>query len=214
GGRAADRAAARPLTRWHAAGPRRLPRQRPTPPRHRTPVRRTPRRSRPLEFYRRFIGLARATEAAHGVPALFTLAQSAVETGWGAKAPGNMMFGVKASRTDPPERRQLLRTTEVLQTPNARFPEVISVTPRPDGRYAYVVRDWFRKYDSPEESFRDHALLLRRRYSSAFAFAPDPYGFAREVTRKGYATEPDYHEQLRGAIRMLERIQARFPRPA
>jgi len=25
---------------------------------------------------------------------------------------------------------------------------VISVTPRPDGRYDYAVRDWFRKYDS------------------------------------------------------------------
>lgn len=162
----------------------------------------------PRAFYRRYIAFARATEAADGVPALFTLAQSAVETGWGASAPGNMMFGVKAKPSDPPEHRQLLRTREVLKTPNARFPEVISVTPRPDGRYDYVVRDWFRKYDSPEDSFRDHALLLKRRFASAFTFAPDPYGFAKEVARKGYATAPNYFQALSAAISTLKRIQA------
>lgn len=205
----ADPAADLPLTGRSSAGPRKPAQRHPAPPGRRgAPARPTRPGGRQAEFYRRFIGYARATEAAHGVPALFTLAQSGVETGWGASAPGNMMFGVKASSTDPPERRQLLRTREVLKTPNARFPEVISVTPRPDGRYDYVVRDWFRKYDSPEDSFRDHALLLRRRYSSAFAFAPDAYRFAREVARKGYATAPNYYEALRVAIQALERIQA------
>jgi hypothetical protein len=162
----------------------------------------------PRAFYRQYIAFAKATEAAYGVPALFTLAQSAVETGWGASAPGNMMFGVKAKPSDPPEHRQLLRTREVLKTPNAHFPEVISVTPRPDAQYDYVVRDWFRKYDSPEDSFRDHALLLKRRFASAFTYAPDPYGFAKEVARKGYATAPNYFQALSAAISTLKRIQA------
>jgi hypothetical protein len=198
----ADAAADLPLTRGPSRPSGRAGASGRAGPSHR------PGRLSPRAFYRRYIASARATEAAHGVPALFTLAQSAVETGWGAHAPGNMMFGVKARPTDPPERRQLLRTREVLKTPNARFPEVISVTPRPDGRYDYVVRDWFRRYRSPEESFRDHALLLRRRYASAFAYAPDPYGFAKEVARKGYATAPGYYRALSAAISMLRRIQA------
>ncbi len=36
--------------------------------------------------------------AALGVPAVAVLAQSALETGWGASAPGNNLFGIKAGR--------------------------------------------------------------------------------------------------------------------
>ncbi len=56
------------------------------------------------------------------------IAQAALESGWGKSAPGNMFFGVKASKTTPENKKQLLATVEVLsdEKQGYRFPEVIS----------------------------------------------------------------------------------------
>ncbi len=158
------------------------------------------------DFHRRYRPFAEAGEAQLGVPVLVTLAQAALESDWGRSAPGNNFFGVKAKATDPEETRQLLRTREVLRRPDAVFPEVISVTPRPDGRYEYVVRDWFRTYPSPQESFTHHARFLRDNpsYRAAFDHTGDPYAFAREVAAAGYATDPRYADALTARMRQIE----------
>nr|WP_216586510.1 glucosaminidase domain-containing protein [Bacteroides coprosuis] len=101
------------------------------------------------EFVEAYKPFAKETEAKTGINANFILAQSALETGWGKSAPGNMMFGVKASKNTPEDKKQLITTREVLSRPNYKFPEVISVTKRADGKYTYKVKDWFRKYDTP-----------------------------------------------------------------
>ena len=142
------------------------------------------------------------------MPGLVTLAQAAVESGWGARAAGNNFFGIKARASDAPGTRQLWRTREVLSRPDVRsFPEVVSVTPRPDGRYDYVVRDWFRVFPSPELAFVGHGEFLRRnkRYSPAFGFATDPYRFAAEVAKAGFATDPSYGKTVQSVMRLLER---------
>jgi flagellum-specific peptidoglycan hydrolase FlgJ len=138
------------------------------------------------------------------VPVLVTLGQAALESNWGRSAPGNNFFGIRARESDPPETRQLLRTREVLSRPDVQFPEVISVTPRPDGRHDYVVRAWFRAYPSPAEAFEAHGRFLRdnHRYAAAFEHLDDPYAFARAVADAGYATAPNYYEIL--AVRMRE----------
>jgi flagellum-specific peptidoglycan hydrolase FlgJ len=151
---------------------------------------------------------AKASEAKTGVPGLVTLAQAAVESGWGARAAGNNFFGIKAKASDAEGTRQLWRTREVLSRPDVRtFPEVISVKPRPDGRYDYVVRDWFRVFPSPELAFVGHGEFLRRnkRYAPAFGFGSDPYRFAAEVARAGYATDPSYTKVVHSVMRLLER---------
>ena len=51
----------------------------------------------PKEFIKTYKPYALETERKTGISHLFILAQSALETGWGNSAPGNMMFGVKAS---------------------------------------------------------------------------------------------------------------------
>lgn len=76
-----------------------------------------------VEKYKEF---ALATEQKTGIKAVFTLAQAGLESGWGKSAPGNMFFGVKATKSTPKDKRQLLRTTEVLSSPNVAFPEIIS----------------------------------------------------------------------------------------
>ena len=162
----------------------------------------------PKEFITKHLPYALESERKTGISALFILAQSALETGWGQHAPGNMMFGVKATVSTPPENRQLVQTTEILSTDKAKFPVIISIEKRPDGKFKYTVKDWFRKYDSPEESFTDHAnfFFRNKRYAKALEVKADPYKFAEEVAKAGYATEPTYAERLKGVIRTIERI--------
>ena len=162
----------------------------------------------PKEFVNKYKAFALQTEAKTGISAKFILAQSALETGWGKSAPGNMMFGVKAKRDTPSNRRQLVVTREVMSYPNdTSFPEIISVTKRSDGKYTYVVKDWFMKYDTPEESFTDHAEFFLRnpRYAKALEKRDHPYLFADGVAQAGYATDPNYAATLKNVIKTIER---------
>ena len=69
------------------------------------------------------------------------------------------------------------------------------------------MKDWFRKYKSPEGSFRDHARLFlkSKRYTKARKAGGDPYAFFREIAEAGYATSPVYFEILSKVARMIER---------
>ncbi|HEV2865889.1 MAG TPA: DUF2272 domain-containing protein [Allosphingosinicella sp.] len=149
---------------------------------------------------------AKSSAASSGVPALVTLGQAALESGWGKSAPRFNFFGIKAKASDPEASRQLLRTREVLAHANRKFPEIISITKRPDGKYDYVVRDWFRAYPDATAGFLAHGEFLARnkRYAKAFAVADDPYAFATEVAKAGYATAPNYAQALTAVMRKIE----------
>lgn len=159
----------------------------------------------PKEFVKAYLPYAKQTEQKTGIDARFTLAQAALESGWGASAPGNMFFGVKASKNTPENQKQLIRTREILSSPNVKFPVVISVTPK-NGKYEYIVKDWFRKYDSPEQSFTDHAnfFFANKRYAQALTVRNDPNAFADAIAKAGYATDPNYARTLRTMIKMIE----------
>lgn len=158
--------------------------------------------------YRRF---AEQSQEKTGIDARFTLAQAALESGWGRSAPGNMFFGVKANpATVSANKRQLLLTSEVMsdEHQSARFPKVVSITKRPDGKFLYRVWDWFRKYDTPEECFTDHAALFHnnKRYAKALEVRHDPYLFAAEIAEAGYATAPDYAKTLHRMINQINEL--------
>ena len=165
----------------------------------------------PKDFIKQYKPFALETERKTGISHLFILAQAALETGWAKSVPGNMFFGVKASKDTPANKKQLLNTTEVLSSPTppkeGLFVEVISVKRLSGGKWLYRVKDWFRKYDSPEECFTDHAQFFfkNKRYTKALEVKADPYKFAEEVAKAGYATAPDYAEQLKAVIRTIER---------
>ena len=61
----------------------------------------------------------------------------------------------------------------------------------------------FRVYDSVPQSYEDHSLFLRRaRYQSLYTIPTSDYrGWAHELRRCGYATDPKYPEKL---IRLIE----------
>lgn len=168
----------------------------------------------PNEFVKVYYPFAKQTEEKTGIDTRFTLAQAALETGWGASTPGNMFFGVKANPAKFPEnKRQLLTTKEILSSDKVKFPQIISITPRADGNFLYVVKDWFRKYETPEESFTDHAkmLLINPNFSHALTHKADPYRFAEEIQKgkslgkKNYATDPAYSEILKRVIQTVEK---------
>ncbi len=62
----------------------------------------------------------------------------------------------------------------------------------------------FRKYNSVEESYRDHSdfLMNKDRYAFLFKLPPDDYkGWARGLKKAGYATNPHYPQLL---IKIIE----------
>lgn len=169
----------------------------------------------PKEFIKKYKPFALETERKTGISAIFILAQAGLESAWGKSPIGNNFFGIKVPKSlvssIPKEKKQLLRTTEVLSSPNekSKFPEVISITKRTDGKYLYVVRDWFMKYVTPEECFTDHAnfFFRNKRYAKALEVKADPYKFAEEVARAGYATAPNYAESLKKLIKEIEKVK-------
>lgn len=161
---------------------------------------------KPSEFVKKYYPYAKQTQDKTGIDARFTLAQAALESGWGKAVKGNMFFGIKD--TDGINgNEQLLTTTEILKNPNVKFPEIISITQRTDGMYVYRVKDWFRKYDTPEGSFTDHAcfFFVNKRYAKALEVRHDPYKFADEIAKARYATATNYAEVLKNVIKTVEK---------
>ena len=166
----------------------------------------------PKEFIKQYKPFALETERKTGISHLFTLAQAALESGWGERGVGNNFFGIKVPKNlvsnTPANKKQLFKTTEVLNAPNLgyKFPQVMSIYQLPSGKYKYEVKDWFRKYDTPEECFTDHAQFFfkNKRYAKALEVKADPYKFAEEVAKAGYATATNYADSLKKIIKMLE----------
>jgi len=152
----------------------------------------------PEEFCKTYYPEAKKVEDQTGFHHLITLAQGALESGWGKKALGNNFFGIKWVKGDR-QAKQLITTTEYLSKPDVKFPEVISVTKQPNGKYKYIVKDYFRAYATPSEGFADHISFfnVNQRYKTACLFKNDPDKFFEEIAKAGYATAPDYADQLK-----------------
>jgi len=164
----------------------------------------TPLSSRQVDFIRTHQDAARAAEAASGIPAAFTVAQAAHESGWGQREIRNAdgstshnLFGIKAGPgwTGPIAE---ITTTEYV------------------GGEAQKVTAKFRAYGSYAESFRDYAKLMKDspRYAGvvaqaaqAPASAASAHGFAQGLQRAGYATDPAYADKLARLINTTLRMQ-------
>ncbi len=162
------------------------------------------------EFVKVYGPFAKQSEAITGISAIASLAQAAVESAWGDVCPGNMLFGIKD--TDGVNgNEQLLTTTEYSRSANAKFPNIIRVKPvliRGKKFYKYTIKDYFREYDSPEQSFTDHSnfFIKNKRYSEALKVKSDPYKFIDEIAKAGYATGPDYATLLKGIAKSIEKL--------
>ena len=139
----------------------------------------TPQRS----YIERYAGLAIEEMYRSGVPASITLAQGLLESGNGLSelaVKGNNHFGIKCHNA--------WTGSKVYHDDDSKG-------------------ECFRKYDSPEESFRDHSDFLRYRDRYKFLFDLDPAdykGWAHGLRKAGYATDPKYPEKL---IRLIEEYE-------
>lgn len=137
----------------------------------------------PQDFIAAIAPAARTSMRSTKIPASFTVAEGALESGWGAHAPGFNLFGVKAdSSWHGPTTSQA--THEVI---NGETVEVQAS---------------FRAYPDWLASIEDHAqfLLTNPRYRPAFAYTTGAL-FARAIAAAGYATDPLYASKIASIIR-------------
>ena len=121
-----------------------------------------------------------------GVDPNALLAQAALETGWGRSMPCNAqgecsfnLFGIKAGTQ---------WSGATVNVPTLEFESGIPVRK--------VER--FRAYDSPADSFRDYAALIRgsARYANARGAGDNVEAFASALQQGGYATDPHYAQKI------------------
>ncbi|MHB9833808.1 glycoside hydrolase family 73 protein [Paraburkholderia terrae] len=140
----------------------------------------------PSDFISAVAPAARASAAKTKIPASFTVAQGALESGWGTSQlalQGFNLFGVKA---DPSWHG------DTMKLPTAEYV---------NGQRVTVVATW-RKYGSWLEAIDDRAafLLNNPRYKPAFAYTSGPT-FACAIAAAGYATDPKYGQKIVSIIK-------------
>ena len=158
---------------------------------------RTPSAGAAEDFVARHADAAGSAERETGIPAAFILGQAAHESGWGRREIRNAdgssshnLFGIKAGRG---------WTGRVAE---------VTTTEYVDGQPRKVVAK-FRAYASPEEAFRDYARLLKDspRYAKVIEQGGTAQGFAANLQRAGYATDPAYADKLGRVINTTLRLQ-------
>lgn len=136
---------------------------------------------KPSEFKAKFADYAMLQQIRYGIPASVTLAQCAIESGWGdseGARKDNIYFGVKAQGWHGES-----------------------------GKVAYYDDDKpneaFCVYSSAEASFEDHSrfLMENKRYSGCFSIPIENYtGWLNQLQASKYATSPTYAKDLAATI--------------
>ncbi len=121
------------------------------------------------------------------IPASFTIAEGALESGWGSSVlyeKAKNIFGVKVYPG---------WKGEILTLPTREYI---------NERWEMVEAKWCI-YHTYLECILDHArfILTEPRYSGCFAHPYSGAEFAIEIQRAGYATDPDYAEKIGSIIR-------------
>ena len=133
-----------------------------------SPVVITPTYNSTTEYIAFFKGVAIHEMKLYGIPASITLAQGILESGSGRgrlARDANNHFGIKCHDWTGPR------------------------VYHDDDR----AQECFRKYNDPNQSYRDHSLFLakRKRYANLFKHkATDYKAWARGLKKAGYATDP------------------------
>lgn len=130
-------------------------------------------------FFIKWAPYAMQSEINTGVKASVTLAQMALESSWGRSDICNNVFGIKANRS-------------------WKGPVCYANTSEQDDNGTYRVKAGFRAYNSPQESFDDHADFFHKnsRYSNMLKMQ-NPFAIANELQRVTYATDRQYANKLK-----------------
>ncbi len=133
-----------------------------------------------ISYINRFKDMAVGNMKRYGIPASITLAQGCLESGNGRSTlavKANNHFGIKCHND--------------WKGPTLRHDDD-------------APKECFRKYSDASESYEDHSKYLRgkKRYASLFDLPLNDYkGWARGLKAAGYATNPNYANEL---IKIIE----------
>lgn len=140
----------------------------------------------PEDFVQSLLPYAEKVARELGVEPRVLVAQAALETGWGKHmirddrgGSSNNFFGIKADQR---------WSGSVANTMTHEYF---------DGQRMNV-RDAFRAYSDPGESFQDYADFIKSnsRYREALQHAEDPQAYTRALQEAGYATDPNYADKI------------------
>lgn len=149
-------------------------------------------------------------ERESGLPAAVTIAQAALETGWGRHV---FLHSVEAEQAlmrlehgrgeyaDLPDGTPSFNLFGIKRH-RSRLPFVVCWDHELiDGRWVKTP-DRFRRYASYAESMADRNRFLRTnpRYAEALRYR-DPFQFATKLQEAGYATDPHYAAKLHSIMR-------------
>lgn len=145
-----------------------------------------PRWNDPADYVRAVWPHAERAARRLGVAPEVLVAQSALETGWGKRLPTDQsgrsshnVFGIKADHS---------WTGARVHVPTLEFEDGAAVR-----RFAA-----FRAYESVAASFEDYAQFVRDnpRYHEALKQGGDGENYVRELQAAGYATDPQYADEI------------------
>jgi flagellar protein FlgJ len=148
------------------------------------------------DFIRRMLPHAQEAARELGVDPQALLAQAALETGWGKSVPCNAagdcsynLFGIKAGSS---------WSGATVNVPTLEFEDGVAVRKV----------DRFRAYESPADSFKDYARLIRNnpRYEDALNAGSNVAEFASALQSGGYATDPNYARKIVAVANELRRV--------
>jgi flagellum-specific peptidoglycan hydrolase FlgJ len=136
-----------------------------------------------LDYIQRYKDIAKENMVKTGIPSSITLGQAILESGAGTgplSIQANNHFGIKCHKE--------------WSGPSIKYDDD-------------EAQECFRKYNDPNESFKDHSFFLtsRPRYSGLFQLDKGDYkAWAKGLKAAGYATDVKYPEKLIG---LIERYQ-------
>lgn len=144
----------------------------------------TARQKKQLVYVDQFKLVALAEMQTHGIPASITLAQGLLESGTGRSTlarKNHNHFGIKC----------FSKKCRKGHCSN-----------HSDDHH----KDFFRIFESPEESYRAHSqVLMKDRYKNLFQLPITDYkGWSHGLRKAGYATDPRYGDKL---VRMIDDLE-------
>lgn len=159
-------------------------------------------------FFLKYKELAQASQRVTGVPTSVTLAQAALESGWGKSAltiQDNNFFGTKAGAKWIGE-KSLWKTTEYIPIAKKTYyqnyfstngRQIVSIAPYNAEKEKWTVKDYFRKYKDAESAFTDHAQIYAVKKAKEIANGSMDYKvWCNALKQAGYATDVNYPSKL------------------
>jgi flagellum-specific peptidoglycan hydrolase FlgJ len=134
------------------------------------------------------------SETAHGIPASVTLAQWALESGWGKAVSGKWNYGGITARVKG--------AVFPYEPGSALEPATLCWTHEDYKGQRVKCQRWFKDFDSPDDFFDAHARLIGTspKYAAARAKLPDVDAFV-EAMAPTYATDRNYATTIRSIMK-------------